>query len=308
MKLETRAVIDVGTNSVKLLVADVADGNVFPLHEESEQTRLGKGLYETGMLSPDAIADTAAVVGQFRTTAEIWGSGSLRVVATSAAREALNRGELLLALEEAGGRPVEVLSGEEEAILAFQGVATDGRIAAERLLVMDLGGGSTEFILGSQGNREFAQSYPLGVVRLLEAVRPADPPTGADRARCRQMLEKLLAGQIAPALATHLAKPALLVGSGGTTTILAKIELGMDGFDRDTIENLVLARPDVDRLADRLWNFSLAERRQIAGLPPKRADVILAGVAICSMVMHSLKFDSLRVSTRGLRFAAALGS
>jgi len=306
MKPETRAVIDVGTNSVKLLVADVAGGKVFPLHEESEQTRLGRGLYETRTLSAEAIADTAAVVGQFRALAEIWGSASLRVVATSAAREALNRGELLLALEASGGAPVEVLSGEEEAVLAFQGVATDERLANERLLVMDLGGGSTEFILGSQGNREFAQSYPLGVVRLLEAVRPSDPPTVEDRALCRQMLETMLAGQIAPALANHLARPALLVGSGGTTTILAKLKLELDGFDRGKIENLALERADVEKLADRLWSLSLAGRRQMVGLPPKRADVILAGVAICSIVMESLKFDSMRISTRGLRFAAAL--
>jgi len=308
MKPETRAVIDVGTNSVKLLVADVKGGKVFPLHEESEQTRLGKGLYETRMLSPEAIADTAAAVRQYKSLAELWGSSSLRVIATSAAREALNRDELLEAIQEAGGRSVEVLSGGEEAVMAFQGVCTDERLAGERLLVMDLGGGSTEFILGSQRSREFAQSYPLGGVRLLEAVRPADPPAMEDCARCRQILERMLAGQIAPALAHHLARPALLVGTGGTTTILAKIELGMDGFDREKIESLVLGRADVDRMADRLWNLSLAERRQIVGLPPKRADVILAGVAICSMVMETLKFDSLRVSTRGLRFAAALNS
>lgn len=306
MKPETRAVIDVGTNSVKLLVADVVGGRIWPLHEESEQTRLGKGLYESGRLSSETIAHTAEAVRRFRDHAELWNSTSLRVIATSAAREASNRGELLSALETAGGTAVEVLSGEEEAALAFQGVATDERLANERLLVVDVGGGSTEFIVGQQGRREFAASYPLGVVRLLEAAKPGDPPGREDWDRCRGILGEILGSQIAPALTEHLIDKPLFVGTGGTTTILARMELRMEGFDRGQIEDLSLTRADLERHRARLWSLGLAERRRIVGLPPKRADVILAGVAIYAAIMERFEIDALRVSTRGLRFAAAL--
>src|ERR1051326_8436814 len=143
-----RAVIDVGTNSVKLLVAEVSGQRVQPLLEKSEQTRLGRGFYETHFLQPAAIAQAAKAVAAFAALALQWESAAIRLIATSAARDAKNQDELVAALTHAAGVKVEVISGEEEAELVFRGVNTDPKLDGQRLLILDVGGGSTEFIAG----------------------------------------------------------------------------------------------------------------------------------------------------------------
>ncbi|HSY10136.1 MAG TPA: exopolyphosphatase, partial [Candidatus Dormibacteraeota bacterium] len=148
MESARRAVIDVGTNSIKLLVADVCGRDVQPVHEESRQTRLGKGFYETHRLQPESVAHTAAAVWEFAEIAREKSSATIRVIATSAARDALNPNDLTSAVERASGLKTEIISGAREAEWAFQGVATDTELAKQPLLLLDVGGGSTEFILG----------------------------------------------------------------------------------------------------------------------------------------------------------------
>jgi len=143
-----RAVIDVGTNSVKLLVADVAGRDVLPVHEESKQTRLGKNFYETHRLQPEAIAKTAEAVWEFAEIARDRDAASTRVIATSAARDAVNQDDLLSTIQRASGLQVEIISGEQEAEWAFKGVTTGSDLAKTPLLLLDVGGGSTEFIVG----------------------------------------------------------------------------------------------------------------------------------------------------------------
>ncbi|MGH6891345.1 MAG: hypothetical protein ACREEP_03705, partial [Dongiaceae bacterium] len=188
-----RAVIDVGTNSVKLLIAEVLGETVRPLHETSQVTRLGRGFYETRLLQPKAIADTAEVVGGFARTALQHGAASLRIIATSAARDAHNAADLVAALRDASGVAVEIISGEQEADWVFRGVASGPLMAGHPLLIMDVGGGSTEFIVGEHGHLQFRGSFQLGVVRLLETLRPGDPPTTADLAACRRELRAFMA-------------------------------------------------------------------------------------------------------------------
>ncbi|NBV25519.1 MAG: hypothetical protein EBS05_26865, partial [Proteobacteria bacterium] len=161
-----RAVIDIGTNSVKLLVADVAPDSVEPVWEGSEQTRLGRGFYEDHRLRPEAIADTAKAVAHFVETAREQRAGNVRVIATSAARDAVNADELLQSVRTASGLTVEVISGEQEADWAFQGVLTDETLRTQPVLILDVGGGSTEFILGQAGRALFRDSFKLGSVRL----------------------------------------------------------------------------------------------------------------------------------------------
>ena len=305
-----RAVIDVGTNSVKLLVVDLLDNDVHPVLEQSEQTRLGAGFYETHQLQPGAIAKTAAAVALFVRAARATGAAPIRIIGTSAARDAHNAAELCAAIQHAAGLPLEIISGEQEADWAFHGVATDPRLAGHPLLILDVGGGSTEFILGAGQHQQFRESFPLGSVRLLEKFPVADPPSAADWQRCHDELEQILSLQIRPRLAPALARVdragLLLVGTGGATTILARIHAGMTDFDRHHIEAVRLTRADVQRHREHLWSLPLAQRREIPGLPPNRADVILYGVAIYEAVMHHLDLPELRVSTRGLRFAAVL--
>jgi len=329
-----RAVIDIGTNSVKLLVADVSAAAIEPVWEGSEQTRLGRGFYDDHRLRPAAIADTAKAVAGFAETAREQGATQVRVIATSAARDAVNAGELLAAVRAASGQTVEVISGEQEADWAFQGVLTDDSLLGQPLLILDVGGGSTEFILGDGSRSLFRESFRLGTVRLLEAARLSDPPTPAELSATRAQLRAFLDREVRPQLGPHLQASAsvgptcgrpqlsvqshetarsaalpssselLLVGTGGTTSILARLELQLADYDRDRIEATQFTAERVRWHVGRLWSLPLAGRRELPGLPPKRADVILFGAAIFEAVMESFGLATLRVSTRGLRFAA----
>ena len=309
METVRRAVIDVGTNSIKLLVADVRGREVTPVHEESKQTRLGKGFYETHRLQPESIAHTAAAVWEFSEIAREKSSQSIRVIATSAARDAVNPTDLTSSIERASGLKTEIISGAREAEWAFQGVATDGELARQPLLLLDVGGGSTEFILGHGQKKSFAHSFPLGTVRLLEKFPHSDPPTKAEFNAGRDWLKNFLHHEVRPQLEPALKNVAgeiQLVGTGGTTSILARIDQKLDRFDREKIERATLSFETVVAHRKNLWQLPLAERKEIAGLPKNRADVILTGVLIFEMVMAEFGFQELRVSTRGLRFAAVM--
>jgi exopolyphosphatase/guanosine-5'-triphosphate,3'-diphosphate pyrophosphatase len=309
-----RAVIDVGTNSVKLLVAEVAGRDVRPIHEDSKQTRLGSGFYETRRLQSEPIAKTARAVAKFAEIARGMNASPIRVIATSAARDAVNPDELISAIESASGLRVEIISGDQEADWAFQGVTSDPQLATQPLLLLDVGGGSTEFILGSSGKKLFGESLPLGTVRLLEKIPHSNPPTASELAACRAWLNSFLQSELRPRLEPAMRELKLptapgalqLVGTGGTTSILARIENQLEEFDRARIEGTRLPREHLRWQVERLWSLPLEERQQIVGLPKKRADVILTGAAIYEAVMEQFGFSELRVSTRGLRYAAVI--
>jgi exopolyphosphatase/guanosine-5'-triphosphate,3'-diphosphate pyrophosphatase len=309
METVRRAVIDVGTNSIKLLVADVRGRDVQPVHEESKQTRLGKGFYESNRLQPEAIARTAEAVWEFAEIAREKSAASVRVIATSAARDAVNPSDLMTSIERASGLKTEIISGEREAGWVFQGVATDAELAKRPLLLLDAGGGSTEFILGRGTKKNFAHSFPLGTVRLLEQFPHSDPPTRGEFTKCRDWLKNFLHREVRPQLALALKNETgeiQLAGTGGTTSILARIENKLDRFDREKIERTVLSFEQIVAHRRNLWKLPLADRKEIIGLPKLRADVILTGVLIYETVMEEFGFKELRVSTRGLRFAAVM--
>jgi len=315
MSSPRRAIIDVGTNSVKLLVADIHGAEVVPLCEESIQTRLGHGFYETHRLHPDAIAHTARAIAEFAAKARHQQAGQIRVIATSAARDAANATELTEAVIAACGLPLEIISGEQEADWAFHGVTTDPALARVPLLLLDVGGGSTEFILGQGEEKHFRQSFRLGTVRLLQTIPPGNPPAREELAETRQWLRAFLRDKVRPSLVPALereiqrsraATQLTLVGTGGTTTILARMEASLETYDRAMIENTRLSLERLRWHVEKLWSLPLAQREAIVGLPRKRADVILTGSAIFEAVMEEFGFAELRVSTRGLRFAAVL--
>ncbi len=308
-----RAVIDVGTNSVKLLVADVDDSVVTPVLEQSRQTRLGEGLYEHGRLAAERIQATVEAAALFANAAREKGAQSLRVIATSATRDAANRRELTMAIESAVGSEVEIISGEKEAELAFDGVCTDPRYRRVPVVVLEVGGGSSQILVGQAGEVHFRSSLPLGAVRLLQQFPHSDPPTPDERRACREFVDALLdrevGGRVKPAVVQESSKAApLLVGTGGSASILAGMEAGLRAFDRERIEATTIGLPRVDWHETTLWNMPLADRKQIAGLPANRADIILYGVLVFHSWMRHLGFAELRVSTRGLRFAAVKNS
>lgn len=304
-----RAVIDIGTNSVKLLVADVEPSSVRSVFEESEQTRLGQGFYESHRLQPENILHTAKAVAAYVQVARQHEATSVRLIATSAARDAVNQQELLSTIEHAAGLPVEVISGEQEALWVYRGVRSDERLAGERLLILDVGGGSSEFILGDSGQPEFSNSFPIGSVRLIERLKPSDPPSPGQLAECRSAIAAFFAEQVHPMIGPIMAsknKPVRVVGTGGAATILARMEYSLRSYERQLIDGARISRQSVERWVELVWSMPLAERRGIIGLPKKRADVILTGAAIYEAVLREFNFAEVIASTRGLRFAAVM--
>lgn len=305
-----RAVIDIGTNSIKLLVGDVVNDMVRPVEERSEQTRLGAGFYESHMLQPVPIQRTAAAVARFVAMARDAGARSLRAVATSAARDAKNADELLGAVRRASGLRVEVISGEQEAEWVYRGVTSGPELHGIPLLILDVGGGSTEFILGDHGHHSFRKSFPLGSVRLLETLKPGDPPTFHELTVCREWLGAFMRERVEPEMKNQLraqaSSPLTLVGTGGTTTILARMMNQLNTFNRELIDGTKLSRQRVLEYVLDLWAKPLSVRRTMVGLPANRADVIIMGVAIYEAVMTHFDLPELHVSTRGLRFGAIL--
>lgn len=310
MEPARRAVIDVGTNSVKLLVADVTGCTVHPVWEGSRQTRLGQGLFKTHRLDPRAIKTTAQTVADFSRQARNHRATSVRAIATSAARDALNGQDLINAVRSAAGLDLTIISGVEEARYAFRGVATDNRLGAGSLLVLDLGGGSTEMVFGRHRSILFLASYKIGTVRLLELLPHSDPPLATEFASACEWVRQEIQRKVLPALGPYLkdarSEPLQLVGTGGSATILGCIHLGLTRFDRQLLDGAVISADNLSAISGRLWSLPLRERRQVPGLPPERADVILTGAVIYEVLLEQLHCSGLRVSTRGLRYAAAL--
>jgi len=307
-----RAVIDIGTNSVKLLVADVLGHDVRPVWEGSKQTRLGRGFYQAHILLPEAISATADAVADFSSSARTHGAVTVRAIATSAARDALNAYELKQAVHSRTGLQVQIISGEQEAEWAFQGVATDPRFSSNPLLLLEVGGGSCQFILGHAGDHPVRHSFPMGAVRLLERTPHSDPPTSAEFESCREHIVGFLRDQVQPVIEPALKSEARgdgslqFVATGGTASVLGCIEAELTHFDRDRLESVRLTRERLAWQVRRLWNLTLEERKQIAGLPANRADIILTGGAIYSGAMDYFTLPELCVSTRGLRYAALM--
>lgn len=299
-----RAIIDVGSNSVKLLIADVVDGVVMPLIHKGEQTRLGQGVFETGQLAPEAIEATARVVAGFAAKAKWHGAASVRVLATSAAREATNGDELVAAIS-AGGLELEIIDGQTEAELVLRGVRSLPDLAEGPLAIIDVGGGSTELLVADASALRLQHSLHLGTVRWLEVFPVSDPPSAAERAKLAQSLDDFLDEQVTPKLG-GLPLPGTLIGAGGTPVFLARIFFGRDDLAVDEVESLRLSLPEVQSLCDRLWKMSMAKRRALPGLPANRADVILFGAAIYEAVMMRCGFGELRPTLRGVRYGALL--
>ncbi len=303
-----RAVIDIGTNSVKLLVGEVSSGSVAPLFEDNRLTRLGRGLYEEGLLAESSMADTEEAARHFSQKAESLGATQLRVIATSATRDAKNGDELVERLKQATRVEPRILSGQEEARMVLDGILTDPRLQNRNLLITDIGGGSTELILTRNGELVHERSFQMGTVRILEAVPPQDPPSRPCREGCDRWLDRIFRDEVLPGLSGPIRETGdvTLVTTGGTSTILARIHLETDLFEREKIESVILQRNQVAAIHDRLWSCSLSERQKITGLPADRADVMPAGSAIYLKIFQHLGFKAMNPSTRGLRFGALL--
>lgn len=282
------AAVDIGTNSVRLLIAD-ASGTELERHMQI--TRLGQGVDRTGALHPDAIARTVHVLADYGARIAKHGVRRVRAAATSAARDASNSQDFFDAAERALGTRPELLSGEEEAALSFRG-ATDGvdpNLAP--FLVVDIGGGSTEFVLG-RDRPEALISVDMGCVRMTERHLKSDPPTPAEldalSADVRSKLQEVTR-------AVPVARARTMIGLAGTVTAIASLHQGLRRYDASLTHHARLSRADVDAQFTRLAKLDVAGRRGVLA-EPKRAEVITGGAAVLATILRELAIDGLIVS------------
>jgi exopolyphosphatase/guanosine-5'-triphosphate,3'-diphosphate pyrophosphatase len=274
--------VDLGTNTTRLLVADVGDGSVEELHRETRITRLGEGVEARGRLLPLPIARVRNALSDYRRTAESLGAERILLVATSAVRDAENGEAFLGEIEWSYGFATQLLSGDEEAELTGRGV---GALDPATLLV-DLGGGSTELVLD-----DFHTSLPLGSVRFSERYGDAEAASGE---AARALLPEL--------------EPRDAVGVAATITSLAALDLGLEEYDRARVHGHVLMRDGARAQLQRLAALPLEERRRVPALDPDRAPVIVAGAAILVAILDAYDLDAIRVSERDLLDGAALAA
>jgi exopolyphosphatase/guanosine-5'-triphosphate,3'-diphosphate pyrophosphatase len=288
--------VDIGTNSVRLLVADVVgagrDAELVPLDRRMRITRLGQGVDRARALAPDAIGRTVDVLREYRKVLDDLGVTSVRATATSAARDASNRDDFFADAHDALGVIPELLSGDEEAQLSFLG-ATAGLDAPAPFLVVDIGGGSTEFVLGTDAPTGLV-SLDVGCVRVTEQYLESDPPEPEELANAVASVRDLVAD--VPRVVPGAADASTLVGLAGTVTTVAAIEMGLPEYDAERIHHFRLTRAAAEDVFRTLATESAAQRAHNPGLEPGRVDVIVGGTIVLVAILRVLGFDEVLVS------------
>lgn len=280
------AAVDIGTNTVRLYVASVHGGELTEQVRLVDVVGLGRGVDATGRFDRETMARTLGVLAGYRS--HLTGVDKVRVIATSASRDAANREEFFDAAEEALGQRPELITGAQEAALSFLGATSSGH-AAQTVLVVDVGGGSTEFVYG-RGTPSLARSFDIGSVRLSDRVltdRPIDPATlERAHAHVRAILEPLVIPDDAQTT----------IGVAGTFTSLSAMALDLPAYDRAMVHHSVLRRGVVEQLVERLASMTVEQTAAIPSLEPKRAPVIAAGAVVVEQLMGVLALDEVTVS------------
>jgi exopolyphosphatase/guanosine-5'-triphosphate,3'-diphosphate pyrophosphatase len=296
------AVVDVGSNSTRLLVADVDRGRIDEVERQSRVTRLGRGVDLSGQLSAEAIEAACEAIADYVAICRDAGVEHIDAIATSAVRDASNGGAFVAELRERFALSARVLDGEEEARLTYMG-ATAAHPPSEPTLVVDIGGGSTELIVGAGREISFHASLQVGVVRHTERHIASDPPTALElealAADVRALIESAVAGQPGAVAQTAIAV-------AGTPTSLASIELGLEPYDPQQVHGRTLTLASIQRLLSQLASSSLAKRAEIAGLHPDRARSIVAGVVILVETMRAFGFEQVEVSEHDILYGVAI--
>lgn len=292
------AAIDIGSNSLRLIVAEgLRDGNYRVLDEEKETTRLAGKLSSTGRLDPEAVDRAVAALGRMKRIAEGYQVRELRCIATCAVREAKDGDEFCLRVKNEVGLDVEVISGEQEAHLAFISVQRSFALDKIDVAVADIGGGSTEIVLASGSIVEDVCPTTLGAVRLTEKFADADGQIGGNFAKLVAWIDRELKQRTKHALL----RPHLLIGSGGTFTAVAEMVMSSKGQSNLPLRGFEVTRAEVSHLVDRLRKMPAKSRRNFPGLSADRADIIVAGVTIIDRLMNHFQVNRVQIHDRGVR-------
>jgi exopolyphosphatase/guanosine-5'-triphosphate,3'-diphosphate pyrophosphatase len=298
------AAVDLGTNSTRLLVADVDDGQISDVARESRITRLGEGVDERRRLLPTPIARVRNVLTDFRRTAESLGAERTLAIATSAVRDSENGEAFLGEIEWSYGFATWLLSGHDEAMLMFRGVTSE-RTLGRGTVIVDIGGGSTELVAGGPDGVRWHDSLDIGSVRLTERFLHSDPPTHDELNNATAAVRALLAERMPDEIRaeTHSA-----LGVAGTITSLGGLALGLEEYDRERVHGFELSAEALDEQLRRLASVPLAERRRMRPLDPDRAPVIVGGAVIAREVLAHFGLDALEISERDILDGAALAA
>src|SRR5262245_22435525 len=288
------AAVDIGSNSVRIKIAQLEKRRLTPVHEDREVTRLGESVFRSGLLAPEAIANTIEALSRFHRATQRYGVDAVRVVATSALRDARNSRAFVEWVRAVTGWTVEIISGLEEGRLIHLGIVANLKFTSRRVLMIDLGGGSCELTTSIDGHIRQMHSLPLGAVRLTEDFLEHDPPKKKELERLRNfILEEV--GRVAPRIAA--AKIQSVVATSGTAAALA----GPAGDVSKKSAPGLASRETAVKLAAKLARSSLKQRVQFSSIGPRRAEIIVAGAAVFAELMQSCQLSYLRYSPLGLR-------
>jgi exopolyphosphatase/guanosine-5'-triphosphate,3'-diphosphate pyrophosphatase len=298
-------VVDIGTNSTRLLICDVAPAGVTEIERRSEVTRLGEGLEATGALAEQAMERVFAVLGAYREAIDRHGCEQTVAVLTSAARDATNGPRFAAGVKRRFGLCARTISGEEEAQLTYLGAMSERPADEGPTAVFDIGGGSTEVIAGRGRQAGFHVSMPIGVVRLTERHIRSDPPPPEEVRRLADDARAAIE-QLVPAAVREEVTAAVAVA--GTATSAAAMDLELEPYAHDPVHGHRLERGAVEMLLARMAAIPEAERRQVPGLHPDRAPTIVAGLAILLELLGAFELQSIEVSEHDILRGAALAA
>ena len=296
------AVVDIGTNSTRLLVADVKGGLVHEVERRSTVTRLGRGVDTSAQLSSEAIEDVCLAVGEYIEIYEGLGVEKVTAIATSAVRDAENSAVFIAELRERFALDAVILDGAREAHLTYLG-ATAARAPTDRTLIIDIGGGSTELVIGDGVELGFYASLQVGTVRHTERHLTSDPPTPAELEGLANDVRALIAESLEGAA---LPSAAIGIGVAGTPTSLAAIDQGLVPYDPELVHGYTLPLASIQRMFSELAAMPLSERLDVRGLHAGRAPTIVAGVVILIQVMRAFGLSEIEVSEHDILWGAAL--
>jgi exopolyphosphatase / guanosine-5'-triphosphate,3'-diphosphate pyrophosphatase len=296
--------VDIGTNSTRLLVADVEERRLADVERETRVTRLGEGVDGRRRLLPVPIARVRNALTDYRRTLEHLGAERTLAIATSAIRDAENGEAFLGEIEWSYGFETRLLSGHDEALMMFRGVTAE-RALGEGTIIVDVGGGSTELVAGGPDGVRWHDSLDIGSVRLTERFLPSDPPQGSELDACTAATRALLAERVPDEVRKSTRAG---IGVAGTITSIAALALELDEYDRNRVHGFDLTASALDDQVGRLASVPLAERRELQPLDPERAPVIVAGAVIAREVLAFFGLSQLEISERDILDGAALSA